>query len=221
MMDLLDRVLVPGEELLGRVDQTLETAGVPPEHDLAALLRTVGLLPGEALDCVARFRQETFADLAIELRNQADGYAGRRAQVESEVSRTPWDGWAGSAFTSHWTALAEHLGDGEQPDEQSMAGRLLALRAYLNDVCDWISGARRDFALTVGEALGSIEAVRVRSAGDAAAAAAIGAKVLRTADAVLQDGFHRAVSWQYRLGELPFVASQPVRASSQPTRLEL
>lgn len=220
-MDLLDRVLVPGGDLLGRVDQIIAKAGVPPAHDLAALLRTVGLLPGEALDRVAQLGTETFADLAIELRNQADRYAGRRAQVQSEVSRTAWDGRAGSAFATQWAALAEHLGEGERPDEASMAGRLVALRAYLDDLRDWVEEARGSFALTVVEVLGSMEAVLVRSAADTASAITIGAKVLRTADAVLKGGFHRATIWQYRLGELPFVPGELGPAGSQPTRVDL
>ncbi len=242
-MDLLDRVLPPARDLLARTDATLAGAGAPPDHEIWPLLRRVGALPSDALEFVAGLSPDPLADVAVELRARSDGYAGNRTTLESAVAGTRWEGAAGSAFAAHWGVLAGHLGDAESADEASMAGRLIALLGYLDEVGEWIIGTRARLAGTLAGVLGSAEAVAVRSASGAVpphpgtaaaaggvaglaaapavAAAAIGARVLGAVDAAVTAGHQIAGRWQPRLGELPFVAPEAASTAGGRTRVDL
>lgn len=225
-MDLLDRVLGPARDLLARVDTTFTAAGAPPEHQIWPLLRRVGALPGEALECVAELSPDPLADVAIQLRARSDGYARQQANLASTIAAGRWDGTAGTAFGATWGAVGEYLGDGESSQEPSMAGRLMALRGYLDDVGDWISGSRTRLAGALAEVLGSAEAVALRSSTAtqteaAGAAAAIGARVLAAVDDAVARGHDVSTRWASRLGEVPFHAPEIDYTVSGQTHVEM
>ena len=249
MSDVLDRLITPGRDLLARVDTAIADGGVPPGHPLVPLLRRVGVLPGEALEFIAGLDPDRLTGTVIELRALADRYSGHRTAISAAVGSTSWQGAGATAFTLRWNALGEHLGDGESAHEPSMAGRIVAMISYLEELGVWMTATRVSVAGVLCEALGSAEAVRVRSGhspaghgvagsigpgmvsgiggllgvgepagGHALAAATIGLRVLRAADAAISAGHRVSLRWLPRLGEVPFTppkSDQPGGAEAQ------
>jgi hypothetical protein len=195
-VDPLDRLAGPVRDLLGRVDGALMATGAPADHPIWALLRRVGALPGEAVAAVADLRPEPLVQAAADLRVIADEYAAVRVGEPDG-----WTGPAAEAYAARWRDLARHLG-GEGPD--SMAGRLAATAEYLAETAGWIAVARRELARALAAALGSAEALRLRTAADAVAAAAIGARVLAAVAQAQDRGWTLADRWAGRLDELPY-----------------
>lgn len=226
-MDLLDRVVDPARDLLSRVDAALADSGAPAGHEVWDLVRRLGTLPGGALEFVAGLDPLALADTAVGLRAAADKHAGARATLDAAVAATGWEGSAGTAMRARCDALARYLGDGEYPHEESLAGRLVAMRGYLDDVGAWMSDTRRKVAIVLAEALGSAQAVQVRAgaglpatAGAAGydspgpAALAIGVRLLRTVSEAVDDAHRLADAWQPLLDQLPY----PVRGAQPETQ---
>lgn len=222
-MDLLGRVIRPGRELLSKVDMALMSGGIPHDHAIAPLVRQVGVLPGQAMAHIADLDVEAFAEAAVGFRAWADRYAGQRGGVAAVVAATPWTGAGAAAFANRWRALGAHLGEGETAQEDSLAGRLVAMTGYLDGVEQWILDARAGLAEALGAVLGSAQAVALRSGGGGLdpvhAAADIGLRVMVATDTVLTAGYDLHDRWMPRLGPVAFVAPDPEQSGGGETRV--
>jgi uncharacterized protein YukE len=213
-MDILDRVSEPARDLLRRVDSILLAAGAPADHVIWPLLRRAGALPGDVVESFVVMRPAPLRASARELRSRADQLAEESANLASAVAGTEWRGDAAEEFGVRWRGLSAHLGTRAASDEASLAGRLAAMASYVDSVASWMDDARQALARTLGDALSSAEAVRLRDvpAGVAgvvrsaaiAAAAAIAADVLQTALEQLTIAEDEHTTWVGRLDELPF-----------------
>ncbi|MDG4774453.1 hypothetical protein [Solwaraspora sp. WMMD792] len=162
-MDVLDRVAGPARELLARVDALLVGNGAPPGHPVWPLLRQVRALPGDAVAAFVAVRPGPLAAAGAALRPHLDGYA---EAVDVLAGRLDWSGPAAQAYDAARRTLATRLtGGGTDPD--SFAGRLAATAGYAEAVADWAALSRAGLAAVLAEALGSAEAVTVRTAVDA------------------------------------------------------
>jgi hypothetical protein len=218
-MDALEHLLAPGRELLARVDAALVAGGAPAEHPIWPLLRRVGALPGDAAGSVAELAPTPVENAAVELRALAEAYARRHAAVGGPVE---WTGAAADAFGARWARLGAYLGTNADPEESSLAGRVAACAAYLEDVTSWMRSARGSLASALATVLGSAEAVGLR-AGSAPAgpptvdvlvsAAGIGVRVLDAVAVSHDDGFTVARRWAAPLGELAFAPGAEPGAS--------
>lgn len=227
-MDILDRVAVPGRDLLSRVDSVLAAGGAPADHPVWPLLRRVGALPGDVLDAFCALVPEQVTAAGAAVRGRAEAYVDERADLAAAVAATTWEGDSAAAFGQRWAALGGHLGSEVAPDAPGLAGRLVATASYLDDVAGWMRSARRDLATEVATALGSLEAVRVRAPatggpGDQAraapAAATIGAVVLAVADRQAGAAEEVLERWAGRLTDLPYRPStDPVGRTGTATR---
>src|SRR5262249_34949217 len=130
VMDALDRVADAGRDLLARVDAALLAGGAPSEDPIWPLLRRVGALPGDALHFAAGLDPEPMTATASELRACSRAFAERREDLAAHVAAEHWTGAGADAFTATWRALADHIGAGVAPDEDSLSGRLLAQASY-------------------------------------------------------------------------------------------
>jgi hypothetical protein len=227
-MDTLDRVAVPGRDLLGRVDAVLAAGGAPADHPVWPLLRRVGALPGDVLDAFCALVPEQVTAAGAAVRGRAEAYVDERADLAAAVAATTWEGDSAAAFGQRWAALGGHLGSEVAPDAPGLAGRLAATASYLDEVAGWMRSARRDLATEVATALGSLEAVRVRAPatggpGDQTrsgpAAATIGAVVLAVADRQAGAAEEVLERWAGRLTDLPYRPStDPVGRTGTATR---
>jgi hypothetical protein len=227
-MDVLDRVAVPGRDLLTRVDTVLSAGGAPADHPVWPLMRRVGALPGDVLDAFCALAPEQITAARDAVRGRAGAYVEERADLAAAVAATTWEGASAEAFTERWAALGGHLGAEVSPDAPGLAGRLAATASYLDDVAGWMRSARRDLAHEVATALGSMEAVRVKApatGGQArpdragSAAATIGAVVLAVADRQAGAAEEVLERWAARLTDLPFRPStDPVGRTGTATR---
>jgi hypothetical protein len=225
-MDALDRVAGAGRDLLGRVDAVLIAHGAPPGHAVLTHLRRLGALPGDVLAAFCALRPAALLAAGAGVRRRAEGCVEERAELAATVDATHWEGDAATSFTARWRSFDAHLGDRADPGQDSLAGRLAATASYVDDVAEWAGDARRGLALALAEALGSLDAVRLRTVGDpggaVVAAATIGALVLEAAGRQVDAGEAVAARWAGRLGELPFrpVGATPGR-SGKATRVAL
>ncbi|MBN1173513.1 MAG: hypothetical protein JXA67_15175 [Micromonosporaceae bacterium] len=225
LMDDLDRVLAPGRDLLNQVDAALASYGAPDGHPVVPLLRRLRVLPGAALEQVARLDAQAVSEAAVGLRVQADRYAGHQTMIDSAAGAVGWEGAAAESFRTLLRSLCAYLGEAESADEANMAGRVLAMLAYLDAVGAWIAETRADVAVAVAEVLGSAEAVALRSlalsgAGTdpttpapVVAASAIGARILRAVDQAVAGGHQVYERWAPRLAEQGYT---PPEAPAQP-----
>lgn len=227
-MDVLDRIAVPGRDLLSRVDAVLAAGGAPADHPVWPLMRRVGALPGDVLDAFCALAPEQITATGRAVRGRAGAYVEERADLAAAVAATTWEGDSATAFNQRWAALGGHIGSEVAPDAPGLAGRLAATASYLDDVAGWMRSARRDLAHEVATALGSMEAVRVRApaTGDPVrpdragpAAATIGAVVLAVADRQAGAAEEVLERWAGRLTDLPFRPStDPVGRTGTTTR---
>ncbi|MEV0896592.1 hypothetical protein [Actinoplanes sp. NPDC049802] len=178
MTDRLEQLLKAASPLLNRVDEALATIGAPEGHDVWPELRRVRLLPGDAARAVAALHPSALLDAIPELRADARAYADLADALPSPGS---WSGEAADAYEEARRRAAEHLNGG--PD--SLGSRMEATADLADALTDWMINTRDDLATVLAEASLSTEAVTL-SGGDhppdiqAAAAAAIGATLLRT-----------------------------------------
>lgn len=213
VIDALDRLLDDGRDLLGLVDAVLLAGGVPAGHPFCAAVRRTGALPLAAVDSVAGLRPEPLIETAERVRAIVDRYEHQGVALAGLAGAGVWEGRGAQAFSAQVTAFATHLGG---PGEDSMTGRLAATASYLSDVAAWIRDSRRAVAGSLGRALASAEAVRIRAAfrtgtrpggpdlDQAVAAAVIGAVVLDAVAAALDNGTAVRERWAGRLGEFTF-----------------
>lgn len=227
-MDVLDRVAVPGRDLLSRVDNVLAAGGAPADHPVWPLMRRVGALPGDVLEAFCALSPEQITAAGNAVRGRAGAYVEERADLAASVAATTWEGDSAAAFNQRWAALGGYLGSEVAADAPGLAGRLAATASYLDDVAGWMRSARRDLAHEVATALGSMEAVRVcaPATGDPGqpgragpAAATIGAVVLAVADRHAGAAEEVMERWAGRLTDLPFRPStDPVGRTGTATR---
>jgi hypothetical protein len=182
MEDELDRVGGAAADLLARVDRAVGTAGAPPDHPVWPLLRRLGALPGEVVDAVAALRPGPLAGAGPALGPLIDGYAdtGRMA-----ARGAAWSGAAADRFAAAAEALATHLTGEGTADRPGLAGRAHATAAFAGEIVAWMGQTRHAVAVSVAAALGSAEALTLRTAAGpspqtAVAAADIAALVLGT-----------------------------------------
>jgi hypothetical protein len=223
-MDLLDQIYPVGRDLLGRIDAALIAGGAPPGHPILPLLRRLGALPGDVAAHLVAVAPEPLATAGDPVRGEVDGLESGQASVPAP---TAWRGPAAESFAAQWSTISGHLAG----DPASMAGRLTATAAYLDDVVAWLLRGRKALAGALAECLGSAEAATLLGAsagraagsdpgrtgaagtGDAVRAAAdLGAHVLACAAEVLDDGQRVLDAWAGRLDELPIPAPSPVTA---------
>jgi hypothetical protein len=205
--DLLERLDGPAGELLARVDDVLVARGLPAGHPIVDLLRRLGALPADAARAISAQRSAPLRAAGSELRRHADAYetldidmgygAGAGGGYGADVVRvgadTGWRGTAAERFEAQRSAVAAHL--------TASAGRIRDTAAYLDEVADWIDRSRHGLAGALADALGSIEAVRLREA-DGDAAATIGARVLGAVHDAHEAGRDLARRWAGRLDEI-------------------
>ncbi|ROO63416.1 hypothetical protein EDC02_5443 [Micromonospora sp. Llam0] len=230
-MDVLDRVAGPARELLARVDALLVGNGAPPGHPVWPLLRQVRALPGDAVAAFVAVRPEPLAAAGATIRPQLDGYV---EAVDVLSGRLDWSGPAAQAYDAARRTLATRLtGGGGGADPDSLAGRLAATAGYAEAVADWAALSRAGLAAVLAEALGSAEAVAVRTAvdaepgwsafpqfgpsgpgavGAAGAAATIAAAVLTTILEITERGEDLQERWRPRLA--PVGGHRPVDVAS-------
>src|SRR5690349_18911658 len=180
-MDTLDQVIDTAGPLLRRVDEMLSGVGAPPDHRIWAEMRRVRLLPGDAAQAVAALRAGELAEAAPELRADARGYAGI---AETLPPPGAWTGDAANAYDAARRRTADHLSG--SPD--SLDERLEATADLADALIGWIGQARADLARTLGQVLGSAQALSLFSdpaidpaaVGEIMAAADVGWRILQT-----------------------------------------
>jgi hypothetical protein len=216
--DALDRLISPGADLLGRVDAVLTAHGLPADHPATELLRRLGALPSDLLEAVSTWRSDPLRDTAADLHRTAEAYEQQRDQLGTP---TGWEGAAGAGFEAHRQSVVRFLGETGDPDETSLLGRLRATAAYLEDVAEWLDRSRSAMARAVADALGSAEAVRLHTSGDAVAAATLAARILTAAAEVDSSGSAVVQRWAGRLDEVPYRPPASVASSTSEARLTL
>lgn len=153
-MDVLDQLAEPAVDLLDRVDGVLAAAGAPDGHRIWPLLRRLRVLPGDALHAVLALRPAPLVTTGARTRDLLGAYDEVRGVLTDGGT---WQGPAAEAYARHRDALRTYLVDGAE----SLAGRLESTAAYADAVADWIDRTRGALARTVGDVLGSAEAVAV------------------------------------------------------------
>ncbi|GIG58746.1 hypothetical protein Lfu02_31180 [Longispora fulva] len=184
----LDRLLPSGRDLLGRVDRLLDEGGAPAGHPVLALIARWRVLPGGALEFAAALRPPL----------TPPPVPGPLPEAVLE-----WTGPAATRFGAHWTGLRAH--------QETVIARAEATAEYAAQVSDWMYAVRSDMADALAAALGSAEAVAVRTAVAGAyagpevllAAADLGARVLGAVTAFDPAG------WAGRLEEASYVPAAP------------
>jgi len=214
-MDLLDRVIGPGSDLLVRVDEILSRHGAPAAHPVWALLHRLGVMPSVALDQVAGLAPSDISAAGTPLSGIASDLHTAVASLPSDVTSR---GATADGFGARWNGLARQIGDG--------ADRLSATAAAVAELAAWAGTARRDLAGVLGACLGSAEAVLVRSAsvtGDAdsiRAAADIAADVLESLAKTVDAGWQCFGDWSALDAEIPVTVSA-VDGPLVPNHIEL
>jgi hypothetical protein len=182
-MDRLDEVLAVAAPLLSRVDDLLDKAGAPVDHEVWRELRRVRLLPGDAVRAVAALRPGAFDDAVPSLRADARACSAVAAGLPPPGE---WGGEAAEAYAEVRGRMAERLSGG---DDESLDERLEASADLAQALIDWMVRARADLAVALARVLASGEAVLLSasevdvggaSGGDEAlAAAGVAAFLLR------------------------------------------
>jgi hypothetical protein len=191
-MDLLDRVLEPGTDLLAHVDDSLSRNGAPADHPVWQRLAQVGVMPTAALASVAALSPTDIHLLVEHLTGVASVMHDLTDVVPPQLESR---GLIADALTDGWRTLADQIAGG--PAGSGLAERLASGAAHLASVAVWATDARRDLAGEVGACLGSAEAVLVRSSAgspDATsirAAADIAECVLASVSRSIDDGWQR------------------------------
>jgi hypothetical protein len=202
-VDALDRVAEAATDLLTRVDRTIGEEGAVADHAVWPLLRRLRSLPGDAVEAVATLRPDTLAGAGAVLDPLAGAYAdsGRTAGKGQA-----WTGATATRFSATAGALATHLSGGGDTDRPGLAGRARATGRFADEVAGWMSDTRSAVARSVAAALGSAQAVTLRTtpAGTpetAAAAADIAATILRTIAEAYDAAETLSRQWAERLAE--------------------
>jgi hypothetical protein len=180
-MDALIRVRAASDDLLAQVDATLAHHGAPEGHDIWALLRRHGLLPGDALATAAHWLPPVLEGRAALLRRQSEAQAQSAATLAREAALSGWEGDAAAAFHTRLGDVCRDLAEMEDASAR--------LADCLDELADWLAGARHVLARLLADALLSAEAVTLAipppltaPTTRAQAAATIGASVLAGVD---------------------------------------
>jgi hypothetical protein len=178
-MDRLEQVLAAATPLLRQVDDVLEAAGAPAEHELWAEIRRVRLLPGDAARAVAALTPAAVADAVPELRADA------RACAETAAALPVPDEWTGEAADAY-DDLRRRTAGRLSGAADSLDERLEATADLARSLADWMARTRADLAVTLAAILTSREALTLTTAApvppsteQVPAAADVAARVLR------------------------------------------
>jgi hypothetical protein len=187
-MDALARIEPVARPLLLAVDEALTSLGAPAEHPIWPLLRGLTATPADAVAHVA----DSIPDRAAgeRLRAEADRYEGLAVPTAID-----WAGAAGEAYAVRAASLAQY-------GHATLAGALRATASFVDAVADWHGRSRDRVAGAVADALGSLQAVTLRTGEGQVrivAAADIGAHVLSAAAEVLAEGERLRDDWAGRL----------------------
>jgi hypothetical protein len=177
-LDQLDQLLAAADPLLNRVDEVLSAVGAPGGHDVWRELRRVRLLPGDAARAVAALHPKILREAGSELRADARVHADLADTLPLAVA---WSGEAAEAYEAARRSAAERLNGG--PD--SLSARMEATAELAEALTGWMLRTRGELAAALAEVMLSIEAITLLGgdgppADQAAASAAIGARLLRT-----------------------------------------
>jgi hypothetical protein len=215
-VDALDRVAAASVDLLARVDRAIAETGAAPDHPVWPLVRRLRALPGTAVGAVAALRPGPLAGAGSVLGPLADGYADTGRTAARGVN---WTGVAADRFVASAGALATHLTGSGHPDRPGLAGRAHATAEFADAMVDWMGDTRAAVAHTLATALGSAQAVALRtaeepSAATATAAADIAARVLDTVAQAYDTAEALCDRWTGRLAEEEY---RPPAADGPPT----
>ncbi len=209
-MDALIRVRAAADGLLAQVDGALTRHGAPGEHEIWGLLKRSGLLPGDALAGAADWLPPVLAGRAALLRRQAEAHADVWASLSGSAALSGWEGEAATAFEVRMGTIGARL------DEAGHAAERLA--GCLDELADWLGGARHRLARTLADALVSAEAVTLAVPGPLAspvaqanAAATIGASVLAEVGTFWDTGLE---IWQRHATTTPSTSKPLVQGNS-------
>jgi hypothetical protein len=179
-MDLLDQVLAAADPLVRRVDEVLNATGAPDGHALWTELRRVRLLPGDAARAVAALDPAPLSGAVGTLRADARACADTAADLPAPDT---WTGEAAEAYDDLRRRTAAHLSGADD----SLDERWEATADLAEALADWMTAARSDLAAVLAEVMTSAEAVTLvttptgpETAAQASAAAAVGARILRS-----------------------------------------
>lgn len=217
-MDVLDRVLASGADLLDRIDAALLTLGAPSEHPIWTLTRRVGATPATAVAQIAALSPDRLREPITALHREAEAC---RYDAASLPARLDSQGAAAEAYAIRRVDLIARLSDGSD----ALAGRLGSTAAYLDDAAGWVESSRRSVASALAACLGSREAVTLRAAPAAdhsaiVAAADLGAHVLGEVARCIDAGWDVQQRWAGRLAEVRALRPTPLDLR-QSGRVEL
>lgn len=172
MNDPLARLHEASARLLAMVDETLVQCGAPDRHPIWPLLRSVGLLPGDAVTEVQALSLEAFAERAGLMRSQHD-----RGSSVDDLLRAP-AGWEGAAAE----AAAAKL-ESTRAGLRALTANAGVLADLMQDLAELGERGRARLARTLAKALTSAQTVELtvdetEPLARAQAAADIGAEVL-------------------------------------------
>lgn len=223
-MDILDRVAGPALDLLSRVDGHLTSCGAAAGHPVWPLLRQMRALPGDAVAAFHAMRPASLTAAGAAIRPHLAGYA---EAADALTARVDWTGAAAQTFDATRSALAiRFTGGGPVTAAMCLADGLAATAGYAEALADWLSSGRSALAGVLAEALGSAEAVTLRTAGfgvvtgehgvreAADAAAGLAVPVLTTLLEITERGEDLLLRWRPLLAPIgadPAGAAHPVR----------
>lgn len=174
--DALARLHGAAGRLLEVVDETLARHGAPEHHPIWPLLRTVGLLPGDAVAGVEALALEALRERSGLMRAHHERGAGIDDLLAPSAG---WEGAAAEAADARLESVRAGL--------RVFAANAGVLADLLDDLAEWGAEGRSRLARSLATVLASAQAVdltlhEVEPVARAQAAADIGAAVLAEVD---------------------------------------
>jgi hypothetical protein len=201
--DPLARLVEASARLLGVVDETLVRCGAPDRHPIWPLLRSVGLLPRDAVTEVEALSLEAFAERAGLMRSQHD-----RGLSVDQLLRGPigWEGAAAEAAVVKLESARAGLG--------VLTANAAVLAGLMQDLAELGERGRVRLARTLAKVLTSAQAVELtvhdtEPLARARAAADIGAEILGDVAGFWTAVQEIVVAWLARLEPLPAPGAAP------------
>jgi hypothetical protein len=201
-MDALGRIYPAASELLSISDGLLARHGAPDGHEVLALLRQTGRLPGDFAAAMADWHPAVLLERASLTRAQS----GRLQQVSAELTQPyPWQGPAASALSARLHVASRQA--------SALGSTAAATASALTELAAWLTQARLRLARALAITLTSTEAVTLKSVtgqplSRAEAAARISVVVLREAESVQQASRDFAAHWPKPADPRPIPAPQ-------------
>lgn len=207
-MDALVRLHLAADGLLTTVDDTLARCGAPAEHPIWRLLRTGGLLPGDAIAGAVSWAPQAFTHRADLLRHQHSQQADLSASLAASAG---WKGEAAAAFHAR-LALARR-------DLTVAAESSLAMAGCFDELAVWLVDARLRLARKLAATLSSAEAVTLKlgqasQTTRASASAEIGVALLSEVEVFWQGGLEISERWDARVEAVVALETPAVQASA-------